>query len=714
MRFPSDVECFRFRFGPFELDTRQGKLYRRGVLVSLENQAFLVLAALVQTPGVLVSREDLCKRLWPDGTNVDFDDGLNTAVRKLRHALHDSATKPLFIETVPRRGYVLVAPVIELSSAPASLPPSNDGQSSQAVPLSPPVAAASPSSSPRRSWFGPAIAVIVAVLCFPVLLRLALRRGEPPKEPQLTRISFGRGLIVSARFMPDGRGAVYGAAWEGKPIHLFWSAPGSPASHALGADADILAISRSNQMALLLRRRLGPGALAKGTLAVMALTESAPRELLDNVVAADWSTDGLELAVIHYVGDVCRLEYPLGKVIYQTTGGAWLSHVRVSPSMEWVAFLEHPVAGDDMGRAVTMSLRTGQKAVTGDFSSIAGLAWEPQSDELMFSATEWAVSGGRAIFRWQPGKVPQLLRRETAQLTLHDISRNGDLLVTRAVLHDEVWGHFNGVKTERSLGWLDVNLPTELSADGTRLLFAIEGEAARDSYKAFVASTVGGEPTFLGDGMPTGFSPDGKTAISIFPWDSHSGSIPQIRLLPTGPGAPREVTADSISHAWATWRPGHEQIIFTGAEPGHQRRSWLQDIQGGKPRALTPEGIFGLRVSPDGETLAAMSESNQVWLYSLASGSARLLVNLPAEEEADRWSGDGKYLFFTRYGLPAEVYRVNAKTGIRKLLYRPSPADPTGVEAVGPVLVTADGKSYVYAYTRTLSTLYILHSPETK
>ena len=406
----SDEECFRFRFGPFEVDTREEKLYRRGVVVSLENHAFQVLAALLETPGVPVSRESLHKRLWPDGTNVDFDDGLNTAVRKLRQALHDSATKPLFIETVPRRGYMFVAPVVEPESHVAARLPSDDEQRNQL-----PVAAQPPGATrPARpqGWKLVAGAATVAViLCLSLLLWLVMRRGQPQREPQFTRISFGRGLIASARFTADGRSVVYGAAWEGKPFHLFWATPENPASRALGVDADVLAISRSSQMALLLRRRVGPGVQAKGTLAVMAFTGSAPRELLDDVVAADWSPDGLKLAVIHYVGDLCRLEYPLGNVIYQATGGAWLSDVRVSPDMERLAFLEHPLAGDDMGRAVTLSLKTRQKEVTRDFYGIAGLAWEPQSDELLFAATEWATAGSKALFRWRPSRVPRLLSR---------------------------------------------------------------------------------------------------------------------------------------------------------------------------------------------------------------------------------------------------------------------------------------------------------------
>jgi DNA-binding winged helix-turn-helix (wHTH) protein len=99
------------RFGVFEVDLIEQRLSKRGVLVRIENHPFMVLMTLLERPGEIVMREELRQRIWRDGTNVGFEDGLNTAVRKLRHALGDSADSPLFIETLPRKGYRFVAPV---------------------------------------------------------------------------------------------------------------------------------------------------------------------------------------------------------------------------------------------------------------------------------------------------------------------------------------------------------------------------------------------------------------------------------------------------------------------------------------------------------------------------------------------------------------------------------------------------------------------------
>ena len=100
-----------FRFGTFELDVRSGELRKAGVRVGLQEQSLQVLTLLLQRPGDLVTRDQLRQRLWPNGTFVDFEHGLNAVINRLRETLGDSADSPRFIQTVPRRGYRFIAPV---------------------------------------------------------------------------------------------------------------------------------------------------------------------------------------------------------------------------------------------------------------------------------------------------------------------------------------------------------------------------------------------------------------------------------------------------------------------------------------------------------------------------------------------------------------------------------------------------------------------------
>ncbi len=109
-----------YRFGNFEVDEQAGELRRRGIRVKMNAQPFQVMLLMLAKPGELISREEIQKALWPEGTFVDFDHGLNSAVNKIREALGDSAASPRFVETLARKGYRFIAPV-EVDGAPKAL-----------------------------------------------------------------------------------------------------------------------------------------------------------------------------------------------------------------------------------------------------------------------------------------------------------------------------------------------------------------------------------------------------------------------------------------------------------------------------------------------------------------------------------------------------------------------------------------------------------------
>src|SRR5687768_1627883 len=165
------------RFGVFELDRRSGELRKDGARVRLQEQPLKILDALLADPGQPVTRESLRQRLWPDDTFVDFDNGLNRAINRLRAALGDEADNPRFIETLERRGYRFIAPVVATAAAAPSPPPP--------APLAPPTA---PAATPRPGrgraiWIGGAL-VAVAVVALLVALAPRLRpTAEAPERP---------------------------------------------------------------------------------------------------------------------------------------------------------------------------------------------------------------------------------------------------------------------------------------------------------------------------------------------------------------------------------------------------------------------------------------------------------------------------------------------------------------------------------------------------
>lgn len=136
----------RYRFGAFEADASTGELRRQGIRIKLNAQPFQVLVMFLERPGQLLTREEISRELWPDGTFVDSEHGVNSAINRIREALRDTANNPRFVETLARRGYRFVAPVERISGS-ENLPP-------QAFPLEPepePVSMPSSSISPLTS-----------------------------------------------------------------------------------------------------------------------------------------------------------------------------------------------------------------------------------------------------------------------------------------------------------------------------------------------------------------------------------------------------------------------------------------------------------------------------------------------------------------------------------------------------------------------------------
>ena len=138
----------RYRFGVFEADVATGELRRKGLRVKLHAQPFQVLCMLLAQPGEMLTREQISRELWPEGTFVDYEHGVNSAINRLREALGDKAASPRFVETLARRGYRFVAPVEMVESAAGMMPPAAADESSAAVILEP--GAGTPERSPQR------------------------------------------------------------------------------------------------------------------------------------------------------------------------------------------------------------------------------------------------------------------------------------------------------------------------------------------------------------------------------------------------------------------------------------------------------------------------------------------------------------------------------------------------------------------------------------
>jgi eukaryotic-like serine/threonine-protein kinase len=554
----------------------------------------------------------------------------------------------------------------------------------------------------RRLWPVLTGAVLVTALTVGILAYLAGKRAGEQPPPSFHQLTFRRGEIMAAQFAPDGQTVVYSAAWDGKPVEVFVRRLESPESRPFGlTGTEVLAISRSGEMAVSLNRVSVGGFRRSGTLAQLSVAGgAAPRDILEDVEWADWAPDGKSLAVVRTSRGRLRLEYPIGKVLHETSG--WIGHPRVSPDGDLVAFTDHPSLNDDGGTIVLVDRSGRKKALSKPFASMQGVSWGPGGSEVWFTAAEVSL---RALYSMSLSGTVRLRSRIAGNLTLRDISRDGRMLVTRDTFREEILALAPGESKERDLTWLDYSLATSLSSDGRTVLFTEGGEGGGAGYSVYVRKTDGSPAVRIGEGFGQTLSPDGKWAVVIL----HAATDPQLAVYPTGAGEPKLLSKEGLTVYIACWMPDGKRILFTASEPGRGLRLYLRDVDGGKPRALTPEGYRNVRVvSPDGSMAVVTGPDRKTYLYPISGGEPTAIPGINVNDRVAAFTADGRSVYvFSQEEIPTKVYRVDLATGRRELWRSLMPADPGGVSQIGP-LPTPNGEWYAYSYGRTLSDLYIL------
>jgi len=553
----------------------------------------------------------------------------------------------------------------------------------------------------RRLWPALGGAVFATALIVGIAAFLAGKRAGELSPPSYNQLTFRRGEITSAQFAPDGQTIVYSAAWDGKPGELFVRRLESPESRTFGLAAELLAISSTGEMAVSLNRVAAGGFRRSGTLAQLSVAGgAAPRDILEDVDWADWAPDGKSLAIVRpYQGRV-RLEYPIGKVIYESSG--WIGVPRVSPDGELVAITDHPSLNDDAGSVVVVDRSGRKKALSKAFSSMNGVAWDPQGREVWFTGAELAL---RALYSMSLSGAVRLRSRIAGNLTLHGISRDGRMLVTRDTFREEILALPAGESKERELTWLDYSLANSISADGGTVLFTEGGEGGGPGYSVYVRKTDGSPAVRLGEGFAQSLSPDGKWALVIV----HPASDPQLAIYPTRAGEPKLLSKEGLTVASAGWMPDGKRILFTASEAGRGLRLYLRDLEGGKPHALTPEAYRATRVvSTDGAWAVVTGPDRRTSLYPTSGGEPTPIPGIDAGEQVAQFGADSRSVYVYRRGeTPTRVYRLDVATGRRELWRTLMPADAGGVSLIVP-LPTPSGDSYAYCYGRTLSDLYVV------
>jgi eukaryotic-like serine/threonine-protein kinase len=541
------------------------------------------------------------------------------------------------------------------------------------------------------------------LLAVGVLFGLRTRPAPDAARVTYTRLTVQRGRLGTARFSPDGKTVFYSANWDGRPPEVFEVRPGFPTPRGLGLpNTLLLGISRTGTMVVLVDQRLGGDVWYRpGTMAEVPISGGNPRPVSEGILYADWLPDGRGLAAVRRSGAGIRLEIPLGHVLRETAGD--FSCPRVSPDGRHLAFIDHPFSTQDDTRGSFVVVDTSGRIVvrTTEWNSALGVAWSADGREVWYCGSQDGVSTDlRALALAGRERV---VARFDGHVRIHDVGSDGRVLLERLHLTVGIRSHSASERDERELGWYDYSIANDLSADGRTLLFGECGLFGGPQYAVCLRGTDGSAPLRLGPGTRPGLSPDGRWAVAIL-----LGPPQRLLILPIGAGDSTSLPGGRIErYLRAGWLPDGKHVVFAATEPGHRPRTYVQDLAGGLPRPVTPDGLRGHCASPDGRFVAAVSADRQLYACPLDGDSARFVTHLLPDELVLRWSADSRSIFLGREGASATVRRVDVSNGRATPWATLGMADSAGLR-IASLVLTPDGRSGVYTYLRKLSDLFLV------
>ena len=542
--------------------------------------------------------------------------------------------------------------------------------------------AATPAKPPRRpAGAAFTVAAAVAVLATAAALYLGLRPGPPP--PAYQQLTFRRGDVVRARFAPDGQTILYSASWNGKDSKIFLTRTNERDSTPLALpDASVHAISPSGKMAI------GIGAEGN-TLAETSLAAGAPRPLAEKVDYADYQPGTEKLAIAR--GG--RIEFPVGTVLYDPGPGARALNVCFSPRGDQIAFREDRAGSSSV---CLVDLNGHEKVLTGGWSDLIGMAWNPVRNEIWFTAREGPKAGVLVLHAVSLSGRQRLVASAPGILVVKDIAPDGRVLLARWDVHISAIFQSSGGGPPRDLSWYDFSVPKALSPDGKTMLFDEDGFV-------YIRPTDGVSPAVrLGEGIAQDMSSDGKWALAL-----PVSSPDHVLLLPTGPGEPKSLDTGGIMCQYALFLPDGKRLVVSGRKKGERLRLYVLPISGGAPLAVSPEGGgLATRIPPDGRHVAGWTPPHVFNLYPVeGSGPARLIPGIDEDENPQGWDSTGRFLYLVK---GTRIVRFDVVTG-RKEPWMELAGAAEGGEVLGDsVQLTPDGRACVYARFHSTSELYLV------
>ena len=738
METPTDTTR-TWRFGVFEVDARNAELRRDGTPVKMREQSFRILVHLLEHAGEMVAREELRRVLWSSDTFVDFDHSLNAAVMKLRDALGDSADAPLYIETVPKRGYRFIAPV----SRPANI--RNGLAKFDGTPSSPAIEGTAESrqvlgsvveatTTPRRPGCPATVFALAVVLLFAAagsILFLRVHHGatsragnKAPAALQIVPVTTAPGDAIAPAFSPDGREVAF--AWNGPerkrydiyvqllgtalPLRLTYSKGGLVGPPSWSPDGREIAFSRCD-------------AKNNGVYVVPALG-GAERKLTSvgcpgtNPGPLAWVPDGRGMLMIDY----CPAAGPFGVVLFSFSSGekrcltpsSFLKGfdsgggLTLSPDGRTVAFTRTgpssccdiytvPLAGGT-ARHLTADDRLGCTTLIDFGFGCSALMWTPDSKSIVFVSNRTTLPS-----LWRVSANGGAIERETTYPAIGSFSRDGRRLVYSeqtsaelpAIWRADLAGAGGAVQTNKKLissQYPEMN--AQPSADGTQLVWM----SLRTGSEEIWSSSANGEnPAQLTrlnrySGTPR-WSPDSKWIA----FDSYSRNGAQIFVVDAEGRNLHFITGGPHDNVVPSWSRDGKWIYFVSDLAGSSQ-IWKHSLDSGAEVQLTTGGGINPFESYDGRTIYySKFDKAGIWSMPARGGTESLVVaDKPQVGYWGHWAVtlDGLYLLNMdaepRPGIEFYRFATRRITPVFTIEMQPTRQEPS-------LGATADGRTIYYS-----------------
>ncbi len=538
--------------------------------------------------------------------------------------------------------------------------------------------------------------------------------GRERPQPTFRKLTYGRGAIDGARFVPGSRDIAFSARWQSNPSTVYLLREGSLEARALEVPGALLVETSAKGGAAVLQRAVLDHGQPKGTLAMVPLGGGGARAVADETFAADIGEDGSTLCTVtRREGTNYLLQWPAGETLEDTL------HMPRSPRIRGDRMAYFLEADNSLtGGEIRVRSRGGAPRVLSTCKDFMSLAWGPGVKEIWFSTFDGSES--RLLAVTLGGKV-RTLARHPGRLELLDVDPQGRVLASLSSHLRQAFGRAPGADKDVDLTWLDAQAPTAITADGSKVLVVRFGEwSMADASNLYLLPSRGGSGVNVGTGSAyAALSADGRWIVTC---ERRTGGEHGLKLIPTGTGSPRtflfpktDAMADTL---W--FSPDARKVYFTKATNFDLD---ALDLDTGARQAKAVPGygsVYNLQeiLSPDGKRFLyqaadarppAEGAGDPLVAWQPGDAKPRPVGGNRHGEAVAGWAENNRDVYvWNRNILPAQVDRLDTVTGARKKAFVLMPPDPSGVWGIQLLKITPSGNAYAYGIVRKLSDLYLI------